>query len=159
MPIYTVQAPDGKTYDIEGPEGATADQLGAFIWSQGAAEAKPEALTSVPASNGTTAIGALGAGLGSGFGNVALAGQQYLGKGLQVLGADKAGQWLVDDATQGRNRLKSEIEPYEQDHPFAAGAGEFGGNVVATLPVGGCWARVWGCWGRLCRRRLVLLRR
>lgn len=34
MPIYTIQSPDGKTYDIEGPEGATADQLGAFIQSQ-----------------------------------------------------------------------------------------------------------------------------
>ncbi|MCC9551422.1 hypothetical protein JHR22_08470, partial [Campylobacter jejuni] len=34
MPIYSVQSPDGKTYDIEGPEGATADQLGQVISNQ-----------------------------------------------------------------------------------------------------------------------------
>lgn len=34
MPIYTLQGPDGKTYEIEGPAGATAEQLGAFIASQ-----------------------------------------------------------------------------------------------------------------------------
>lgn len=34
MPIYTVAGPDGKTYDIEGPAGATADQLGSVITSQ-----------------------------------------------------------------------------------------------------------------------------
>lgn len=34
MPIYDVQAPDGKVYTIEGPAGATADQLGKFITEQ-----------------------------------------------------------------------------------------------------------------------------
>lgn len=34
MPIYTLQAPDGKTYDVEGPAGATPEQLGAFVSSQ-----------------------------------------------------------------------------------------------------------------------------
>jgi hypothetical protein len=34
VPTYTVQGPSGRTYEIEGPEGASADQLGQFILSQ-----------------------------------------------------------------------------------------------------------------------------
>jgi hypothetical protein len=33
MPIYTLEGPDGKKYRIEGPEGATAEQLSAFVQS------------------------------------------------------------------------------------------------------------------------------
>lgn len=35
MPIYTLQGPDGKTYDIEGPAGATAADLAAVVERQG----------------------------------------------------------------------------------------------------------------------------
>lgn len=35
MPIYTLQGPDGKTYRIEGPEGASAEQLAAVIQGGG----------------------------------------------------------------------------------------------------------------------------
>jgi len=34
MPIYTVKGPDGRTYKIQGPPGATADQLGQAITQQ-----------------------------------------------------------------------------------------------------------------------------
>lgn len=34
MPTYKLQGPDGKVYTVEGPAGATADQLGAFVTQQ-----------------------------------------------------------------------------------------------------------------------------
>uniref|UniRef100_UPI000AC1704A transglycosylase SLT domain-containing protein n=1 Tax=Cupriavidus basilensis TaxID=68895 RepID=UPI000AC1704A len=42
-----------------------------------------------------------GAGLGHGFGSIVLGGQQLIGKGLSALGAEKAGNWLVNDANAG----------------------------------------------------------
>lgn len=34
MPVYDVQGPDGRTYSVQGPAGASSAQLGAFIESQ-----------------------------------------------------------------------------------------------------------------------------
>jgi len=31
MPIYSVQGPDGRIYDVEGPAGASEDQILAFV--------------------------------------------------------------------------------------------------------------------------------
>lgn len=44
MTTYTVQGPTGKSYTIDGPEGATAEQLGQTIMSQVPDEAKRAAL-------------------------------------------------------------------------------------------------------------------
>lgn len=41
MPIYTVEGPDGRRYKIEGPEGATPDQLAAVIQQQAPQPAAP----------------------------------------------------------------------------------------------------------------------
>lgn len=84
---------------------------------------------------------AVGAGLGKGVGTVALNAQKYLGKGLNAVGLDSAGQWLQTDADQGLKKLKSELEPYKERSPIAAGAGELGGEIAATLPVGGLLGR------------------
>lgn len=34
MPVYKLEGPGGKVYTIEGPEGATAEQLGQYVMSQ-----------------------------------------------------------------------------------------------------------------------------
>lgn len=104
-------------------------------------------------------IASFGAGLGKGFGSSILTLQQYLGKSLpyaspalavyQLLNKalsgpnsektaiEKAGQWLVDDAVAGKRNLAAEVDPYVKAHPIATGAGDVGGGIAATWPVGG----------------------
>lgn len=97
------------------------------------------------------------AGAGLGFGNIVLGAQRLAGTGLVALDdmtstptlstliAEKkptsmigrAGQWLVDDAEAGKARLAQENAPYKEASPLMNTAGEVGGGIVATLPVGG----------------------
>jgi len=84
----------------------------------------------------TTAIAPF-AGAYTGVGNIVLGGQKLLGKGLTALGATDTGQFLTEDAIRRQELQKQFIQPYKDVAPGYAGAGEFAGEVVATLPVGG----------------------
>lgn len=111
-------------------------------------------------STSDSSLVALGAGLGKGFGQVALNAQRYLGKGINAVGdfisppertitslvtgkredGNVVGNWLVDDAERGLRKIEGELAPYKENSPIAATTGEIGGNVIATLPVGGVLA-------------------
>jgi hypothetical protein len=117
--------------------------------------------TASPGRAGKTMVdGVMGAaaGAGAGFGKLVLGAQRFAGKGLVALGdatssaptlsslvtgnkptsaLARAGKWLVDDAEAGKARLEAENAPYKAASPIANGAGEIGGSIVATLPVGG----------------------
>jgi len=72
-----------------------------------------------------------GAGLGEGLGNTALGVQALVGKGLSAAGATGAGDWLLQDAQQGKRNYAAEAD---------AAAGDSGwrtaGNIVgATAPM------------------------
>ena len=84
----------------------------------------------------TTAIAPF-AGAYTGFGNIVLGGQKLLGKGLTALGATDTGQFLTEDAIRRQELQKQFIQPYKDVAPGYAGTGEFAGEVLATLPVGG----------------------
>jgi hypothetical protein len=86
-------------------------------------------------------IESLGAGLGSGVGNVALGAQNLVGMGLEKLGAQSAGQWLQRDAATGKEKLKREVAPFKEANPMTAGGGELVGEIVGSLPVGGALAK------------------
>jgi hypothetical protein len=87
---------------------------------------------------------ALAAGLGKGAGNVGLNVQDYLGKGLSAVGLGGAGGWLSKDAQAGREKIAGEVAPYKASSPKATGAGELGGEILATLPVGSLLAKAGG---------------
>jgi hypothetical protein len=79
-------------------------------------------------------------GASAGIGNIMFGGQKYLGKGLQMLGAQETGQALIEDAARRRAQAQAEVAPYREQFPTATGAGEFVGEVAATAPVGGVLA-------------------
>lgn len=84
-----------------------------------------------------------GAGVGRGVQEVALGAQQLVGHGLQAVGGDqnspnmlgRAGNWLTQDVERGLARGAGEVQPFQQAHPIATGAGEIAGNIAATAPV------------------------
>lgn len=84
-----------------------------------------------------SAVEALAAGVGAGVGQAALGVQNLIGKGAEALGAERVGRWLQEDSRQGRERLKGEMAEYKEHSPTASAVGEVGGNIAATLPVGG----------------------
>lgn len=130
MKVYQVQAPDGSIIKIEGPEGATDDQL---IQAASAAYSQKPA----PAQEDRSQLAALGGAIGQGVGNVALGAQNLAGMGLEKIGLEQAGKWLQENAAAGKAKLQSEIDPYQAQYPITVGTGRIGGEIVATLPVGG----------------------
>lgn len=132
--------------DAAGDAGAAkafADEIRKMRATTQEPAVNPQAARDAQAKEGVSdsaVVGAL-AGLGSGVGRVAMGAQHYIGKGLDAIGADKAGQWLVDDAAKGRAKLKGEVDPYKEKSPIATGGGELTGEIVATLPVGGMLAK------------------
>jgi len=88
----------------------------------------------------TTAIAPF-AGAYTGVGNIVLGGQKLLGQGLTALGAKDTGQFLTEDAIRRQELQKQFIQPYKDVAPGYAGTGEFAGEVLATLPVGGFLAK------------------
>jgi hypothetical protein len=81
------------------------------------------------------------AGLSKGIGNIMFGGQRLAGKGLEMLGADQTGQALIQDAARRQAEQEAFIAPYRQAAPAMTGAGEFTGEGLGTLPVGGVLAR------------------
>ncbi|ABO54195.1 transglycosylase SLT domain-containing protein [Burkholderia vietnamiensis] len=102
-----------------------------------AAQAAPQAPQPAQApGNQPGAVMSFLAGLGHGVQETALGAQQLLGHGAQAVGLNNVGNWLVNDANQGLARGNAEYAPYQAAHPIAAGAGNIGGSIAATAPLG-----------------------
>lgn len=127
MPIYTLEGPDGKKYRIEGPEGATADQLAAVI--QGGQPPAP------PKGN---MLGDLAAGAVRGAGSI---GATLLAP-IDAL-ARKAG--IQNDfigRTDRRESMDAALQGMGANTDSLAYKGaKVGAEIAGTLPVGGVLAK------------------
>jgi len=81
------------------------------------------------------------AGFSKGAGNIMFGGQRLVGKGLEAVGATETGRALIEDAARRQAEQEAFIAPYRQAAPTMTGAGEFTGEVIGTLPVGGVIAK------------------
>jgi hypothetical protein len=81
-------------------------------------------------------IEAMSQGVISGGGNVVLGGQRLIGKGLSALGATDTGAFLQEDAARRLAQSQATVAPFKREFPFSTGAGELGGEVLGTGPVG-----------------------
>jgi hypothetical protein len=144
---YRVQGPDGAVHVFEGPDDATPAQVEAFAAETFGAKtsAKPAAAPSeIPAKRKERgffeAIGApiqaASEGIISGGGNVMFGGQRLLGMGLEKIGAASAGQFLQEDAARRLAESQARVAPFKEEFPISTGAGELGGEIVGTGPVG-----------------------
>jgi len=138
MPKYRITSPEGKSFEITAPDGATQDEVLAYAQSQFVKQTPTPEQRPV---EDKSMLAALGGALGQGVGNVALGAQNMIGSGLEKIGVDQVGKWLQKDAEQGKAKLQSEIQPYEDQHPMTVGSGRLGGEILATLPVGGALAK------------------
>lgn len=137
MPIITL--PNGQ--EAEFPDSMSSQDIEAVLQKQFPTQAQQPAQPAQPAPEPKSMIGAFGAGLGQGVGNVALGAQNLVGMGLEKVGLDTAGQWLQNDATQGKAKLEREANHYAEQYPITTGTAKFGGEVLATLPAGGLLAK------------------
>lgn len=131
--MIEAELPDGTV--LEFPEGTSQDVIHRVVKQRIGAVQQPAATPAQPQQR--SQLAALGGAIGQGVGNVALGAQNLLGIGLEKLGAEQAGKWLQQDAASGKAKMQGEIAPYEQQYPLTVGGGRFGGEVLATLPVGG----------------------
>lgn len=121
MPIYTLEGPDGKKYRIEGPEGATAEQLAAVIQGGSSKEQRAAAQREADRKTYDPTIGMSGtdkflAGVGKAVTDVARGAGQMVG--------------LVDraDVAESRKRDAALMDT------GAGAAGNFAGNVAVLAP-------------------------
>ena len=157
MPIYKVQGADGRTYTVEGPAGATADELGAHITSQAGYKADPQqALADSQGPLDTLGIAAgrtfdrIGAGIKQAIssssadkmsaGNL-LSGIPGIGMALKALGAGQKMAGLDPQAQEYSNNLKMQQQgateayaPLKSASPVLTGLGEALPAMIAAGP-------------------------
>ena len=146
MPIYSVQGPDGRIYDVEGPAGASEDQILAFVQQNiNSLQPKEDSILSSVARGAESSFSQMRTGLGSlvGGNQAALAGIQR-GEAIQGKYPGQRGFEEVEKAYKERgilpavgeyiSQIPSALAEQAPQIAQAVGAARLGG--AAAGPVG-----------------------
>jgi Large polyvalent protein associated domain 38/ADP-Ribosyltransferase in polyvalent proteins len=145
MPIYKVQAPDGKIYTVEGPEGATQNQVFQFVQSQIQSQPQQpdyskmstEELEKAPSA--PTSISDIGRSLGMGLMGGAKTLTDVFGAGNQA--STYLGRQLQETQANLTPARQAEMARQQELEKRAAESGEWGREAktflsgVASAPV------------------------
>jgi len=154
MPKFKIDTPDGKSFSIEAPEGATQEQVNEIVrqhagdYAGNPIENRPAPQPEAPKVPMADPEDSLIADIGSG---VAEMGRGVIEGGANVLdhaadwaqsGLNAAGQAISGsnwgDALNGgaKNDLAGQVAPGADGMGTLRGMGRFGGEVVASAPLG-----------------------
>lgn len=125
MATYRITAPDGGTYEITAPDDASQEQVLAY------AQANYQQ-AAVPRAAGPGALQSFAAGAARGAKDVIDTGAQWLSSGFDKLAGTAEGERVKAMNDAGKADFKSQY-----GDSTAASIGRVGGNIAATLPVGG----------------------
>lgn len=121
MPIYQMRAPNGRTYRVSGPEGATEDEIRAVILRQHPDAGKP---ASQAKQRTPSRLEAFGAGIGEAI-------PRAIGGIIEFL--DPQGRKLL--TPEQKRAYDAQFANTRQQRPNAFSAGQVTGEVLATAPV------------------------
>ena len=138
MPIYNIQAPSGKVYDIEAPEGATSEQL--FKYVRDVLEppttqrrVNPFFDTSVsPTSQSERAP--FTTGIKRGFAQTGiLLGDVLPAMGASLIGADVYAKRQMEEAETTQKRIAATLAPQIGSYKEIEGLGDVGTYILETF--------------------------
>lgn len=141
MATYRITAPDGGTYEITAPDDASQEQVMAYAQanyaqSSGGKQAQQQnsnPTNQAPArSPGPGMLESLGMGAARGVKDVIDTGAGWLASGFDKLAGTREGERVKAMNEAGKADFKRDY-----GDSTAASIGRVGGNIAATLPVGG----------------------
>jgi len=151
MGRYRIDTPDGQSFEIEGPDGATDEQLDALVRQQIGDKFKnspikqnaptyeqqdPETALIEDVGQG---VAELGRGFAQGAGDVLDHAADWAQSGLNAagnfVGAGNLGDTINSAWGSGQNDLAGAFGEARPGYEGLNGIGQFAGNVAATLPL------------------------
>lgn len=129
MPTFRIEAPDGKIYRIEAPEGATE--------AQALAKLKTELKVGVQNPAPRTVAQTVGDFVGDAVDNALPNWGDELAGGIDAAGALLTGQSAGQAYAEGKKTFRRNQAQYDREHPDLAWASTLGGMGAGLLAPGG----------------------